>query len=68
VEETDLGLDRWLAGPAIVVLDQYGVAYFDGHSDFRHPGNALALVTGRGPDLDPDAPGHRAHQHPGSCP
>ncbi|MDT7626964.1 MAG: hypothetical protein QOC67_3554 [Pseudonocardiales bacterium] len=39
----------------IVVLDRYGVAYFDGHSDFRHPGNALALVTGRGPDLDPDA-------------
>ncbi|MCO1578281.1 arginase family protein [Crossiella sp. SN42] len=41
---------------------RYGLAYVDGHSDFRHPGNsdrvgaaggeALALVTGRGqPDL-----------------
>jgi arginase len=40
----------------------YGLVYIDGHSDFRHPGNAsyvgaaagedLALVTGRGqPDL-----------------
>jgi arginase len=40
----------------------YGLVYLDGHSDFRHPGNAsyvgaaagedLALVTGRGqPDL-----------------
>lgn len=46
------------AGPA----RPYGVAYLDGHSDFRHVGNdkyvgaaggeALALVTGRGqPDL-----------------
>jgi arginase len=46
------------------VVDElpYGVVYIDGHSDFRHPGNAsyvgaaagedLALVTGRGqPDL-----------------
>jgi arginase len=39
-------------------LGRYGLAYIDGHSDFRHPGNApavgaaagedLALVTGRG--------------------
>jgi arginase len=54
-----------LLGAAVAVgrLDgRYGLAFVDGHSDFRHPGNAsyvgaaagedLALVTGRGqPDL-----------------
>lgn len=39
-------------------VGRYGLAYFDGHDDFRHPGNAehvgaaggedVALVTGRG--------------------
>jgi len=49
-----------LLGPALALRrrGRYGVAYLDGHSDFRHPGNsrsvgaaggeALALVTGRG--------------------
>lgn len=54
-----------LLGAAVMVgrLDgRYGLVFVDGHSDFRHPGNAsyvgaaagedLALVTGRGqPDL-----------------
>jgi arginase len=54
-----------LLGAAVLVgrLDgRYGLVFVDGHSDFRHPGNAsyvgaaagedLALVTGRGqPDL-----------------
>jgi len=54
-----------LLGAAVAVgrLDgRYGLVFVDGHSDFRHPGNAsyvgaaagedLALVTGRGqPDL-----------------
>lgn len=53
-----------LLGPALALKrrGRYGVAYLDGHSDFRHLGNsdhvgaaggeALALVTGRGqPDL-----------------
>jgi arginase len=53
-----------LLGPALALRrrGRYGVAYLDGHSDFRHVGNtayvgaaggeALALVTGRGqPDL-----------------
>lgn len=53
-----------LLGPALALArrGRYGVAYLDGHSDFRHVGNdayvgaaggeALALVTGRGqPDL-----------------
>jgi arginase len=42
---------------------RHGVAFLDGHSDFRHPGNSpavgsaagedLALVTGRGqPDVN----------------
>ena len=49
-----------LLGPALALKrrGRYGVAYLDGHSDFRHVGNseyvgaaggeALALVTGRG--------------------
>ena len=49
-----------LLGPAVAMRrrGRYGVAYLDGHSDFRHPGNsrsvgaaggeALALLTGRG--------------------
>lgn len=53
-----------LLGPALALrrAGRYGMAYLDGHSDFRHAGNsrhvgaaggeALALVTGRGqPDL-----------------
>jgi arginase len=53
-----------LLGSALALrrLGRYGLAFLDGHSDFRHPGNAsavgaaagedLALVTGRGqPDL-----------------
>lgn len=53
-----------LLGPALALArrGRFGVAYLDGHSDFRHLGNsshvgaaggeALALVTGRGqPDL-----------------
>ncbi|HEU4945622.1 MAG TPA: arginase family protein [Kribbella sp.] len=53
-----------LLGPALALRrrGRYGVVYADGHSDFRHTGNAphvgaaggeaLALVTGRGqPDL-----------------
>jgi len=54
-----------LLGPALALArrGRYGVAYLDGHGDFRHPGNvgavgpvgaaggeALALVTGRGQD------------------
>ena len=41
-------------------IGRFGLAFLDGHLDFRHPGNAelvgaaagadLALVTGRGPD------------------
>jgi arginase len=61
-----------LLGPAVAMRrrGRYGVAYLDGHSDFRHPGNsrsvgaaggeALALVTGRGQadlaDLEARAP------------
>jgi arginase len=49
-----------LFGPTVAMRrrGRYGVAYLDGHSDFRHPGNsqsvgaaggeAHALVTGRG--------------------
>jgi arginase len=46
------------AGLALRRRGRYGLAFLDGHSDFRHPGNAtyvgaaagedLALVTGRG--------------------
>ncbi len=50
---------------------RYGLAFLDGHSDFRHPGNSpgvgaadgedLALVTGRGqPDLT-DIEGRRRY-------
>ena len=39
---------------------QYGLVYFDAHSDFRHPGIAAAIVTGRGDrrlaDLEARAP------------
>lgn len=50
-----------LLGPALALRrrGRYGLAYVDGHGDFRHPGNTselsaaagedLALVTGRGP-------------------
>ena len=49
-----------LLGPMLALRrrGRYGLAYLDGHLDFRHPGNApeldavagedLALVTGRG--------------------
>ncbi|MDT7669056.1 MAG: arginase, partial [Pseudonocardiales bacterium] len=59
-----------LLGPALAMRrrGRYGVAYLDGHSDFRHPGNsrtvgaaggeALALVTGRG---QADLTGLEAH-------
>lgn len=50
-------------------LGRYGLAFFDGHLDFRHPGHGdevgevadedLALLTGRGPDLLADLEGRR---------
>jgi arginase len=52
-----------LLGPAVALrrAGRYGIAYLDGHLDFRHPGNSalvgaaagevLALVTGRGGPL-----------------
>jgi arginase len=48
-------------------IGQFGLAFLDGHLDFRHPGNSelvgaaagadLALVTGRGPDRIADIDG-----------
>ncbi len=48
---------------------RYGLAYLDGHLDFRHPGNSeqlsavagedLAVVTGRGPEPLADLEGRR---------
>jgi arginase len=48
-------------------IGRFGLAFLDGHLDFRHPGNAelvgaaagadLALVTGRGPDRIADIEG-----------
>lgn len=48
---------------------RYGLAYVDGHLDFRHPGNSrqlaavagedLAVVTGRGPERLADLEGRR---------
>ena len=50
-------------------IGRFGLAFLDGHLDFRHPGNAelvgaaagadLALVTGRGPDRIADIQGLR---------
>ena len=50
-------------------LGRFGLAFLDGHLDFRHPGNSelvgaaagadLALVTGRGPDPIADIEGLR---------
>ncbi len=50
-------------------LGRYGLAFLDGHLDFRHPGNSeivgaaagadLALVTGRGPDRTTNIDGLR---------
>ncbi len=51
-------------------LGRFGLAFIDGHLDFRHPGNSelvgaaagadLALVTGRGPDRLVDIDGLRS--------
>jgi arginase len=48
-------------------IGRFGLAFLDGHLDFRHPGNSelvgaaagadLALVTGRGPDRIADIDG-----------
>ncbi len=48
-------------------IGRFGLAFLDGHLDFRHPGNSelvgaaagadLALVTGRGPDRIADVEG-----------
>src|SRR6266542_1681979 len=52
--------DRLGAVLALCRRGRYGLAYLDGHLDFRHPGNSeqlsavagedLAVVTGRGPE------------------
>src|SRR6266498_2576089 len=52
--------DRLGAMLALCRRGRYGLAYLDGHLDFRHPGNSeqlsavagedLAVVTGRGPE------------------
>jgi arginase len=58
-----------LCGLALALrrIGRFGLAFLDGHLDFRHPGNAelvgaaagadLALVTGRGPDRIADIEG-----------
>jgi arginase len=52
---------------ALKRIGRFGLAFLDGHLDFRHPGNSelvgaaagadLALVTGRGPDRIADIDG-----------
>lgn len=66
-----LGAGLAMRRRAVARQVSYGLVFMDGHSDFRHPGNApyvgaaagedLALVTGRGqPDLT-DIDGHRPY-------
>jgi arginase len=66
-----------LLGPALALRrrGRYGLAFLDGHSDFRHLGNSpavgaaagedLALVTGRGDDYLTDIEGLRPYVRDG---